>query len=141
MGMREYPLVEPAVFLLYGEAAELIWAQVFKAENGKPVPFDPGCVDKLAQKFDGGCYSCTFEGEIETLFPELAREPLEETFSEETIGYISCDRIPSLFSTAYPYKEALRKEFENKLAEGGVTMPEDFDWWRYIVKVNGTDFS
>lgn len=36
MGMREYPLVEPAVFLLYGEAAELIWAQVFKDDDGKP---------------------------------------------------------------------------------------------------------
>ena len=57
------------------------------------------------------------------------------------ICYIACDRIPSFFSTAYPDKETLRKEFEEKLAAVGVTMPEDFDWWRYIVKVNGTNFS
>lgn len=104
MGMREYPMVEPAAFLLYGEAAELIWAQLFKDEDGNPEPFDPDGVEDLAEEFDGAC-------------------------------------IPSLFRTAYPDKEALRKEFEEKLAAAGVTMPEDFDWWRYIVKVNGTNFS
>lgn len=57
------------------------------------------------------------------------------------ICYIACDYIPSLFRTAYPNKEALRREFEEKLSAAGVTMPEDFDWWRYIVKVNGTNFS
>lgn len=141
MGMREYPMVEPAAFLLYGEAAELVWAQVFKDENGKPEPFDPDCIEELVQGFDGGCWSINFNGEVETLFPELAKESLEENFDEGTIGYISCDRIPSLFSTAYPDKEDLRKEFEGKLAAEGITMPKDFDWWRYIVKVSGTNFS
>ena len=134
-------MVESAAFLLYEEAAELVWAQVFKDENGNPEPFDPGCIEELVQEFDGGCWSINFGGEVETLFPELAKEPLEESFDEGTIGYISCDRVPNLFRTAYPDKETLRKEFEDKLAAVGVTMPEDFDWWRYIVKVNGTDFS
>lgn len=141
MGMREYPMVEPAAFLLYGEAAELIWAQLFKAEDGNPEPFDPDGVEDLAEEFDGACWSISFDGEVETLVPELAKDPLEESFDEGTICYISCDRIPSIFSTAYPDKETLRKEFEEKLAAVGVTMPEDFDWWRYIVKVTGTNFS
>ena len=64
MGMREYPLVEPAVFLLYGEAAELIWAQVFKDENGKPESFDPDCVEDLAQEFDEGGCAINFCGEV-----------------------------------------------------------------------------
>ena len=141
MGMREYPMVEPAAFLLYGEAAELIWAQLFKDEDGNPEPFDPDGVEDLAEEFDGACWSISFDGEVETLFPELAKKPLEESFDEGAICYIACYYIPSLFRTAYPDKEALRKEFEEKLAAAGVTMPEDFDWWRYIVNVNGTNFS
>ena len=82
MGMREYPMVEPAVFLLYGEAAELIWAQVFKDDDGKPDPFDPYGVEDLAEESDEGGWSINFCGEVETLFPELAKEPLEESFDE-----------------------------------------------------------
>lgn len=52
-----------------------------------------------------------------------------------------CDREPELFEAAYANKEELLEEFKEKLANAGIEMPENFDWWRYIVKVSGTDFS
>ena len=62
MGMREYSMVEPVACLLYGEAAELVWAQVFKDENGKSEPFDPDGVEDLADEFEGACWSISFCG-------------------------------------------------------------------------------
>lgn len=136
MGMREYPMCEPAAFLLYGEAAKLIWDQVFTGEE-----YDADDRDELAQQFEDGIYSHSFCGNAETLFPELTKAPLDLTYDDVLLAAIPCDKVPNLFSAAYPDKEALRKEFEDKLAKQGVTIPDDLDWWRYIVKINGTDFS
>ena len=55
MGMRECPMCEPAAFLLYGEAAKLIWDQVFTGEE-----YDADDRDELAQQFEDGIYSYSF---------------------------------------------------------------------------------
>ena len=66
---------------------------------------------------------------------------MEQSFDDEKLAIIPCDREPELFEAAYANKEELLEEFKEKLANAGVEMPENFDWWRYIVKVSGTDFS
>lgn len=140
MSMNIYPLIEPAAFILYGNAAKLIWSQVFKDDDGNPEPYDPGGLDELSHLFDA-VWSNSFCGSVESLFPELSKHPLETSYDDETLVAIPCDKSPDLFIAAYPDKEALRKEFEAKFLKMGVIMPEDFDWWRYIVKIDGTDFS
>ncbi|GBF71407.1 unnamed protein product [Lawsonibacter asaccharolyticus] len=87
------------------------------------------------------CWSNSFSGEIESLFPELTRNPMEQSFDDEKLAIIPCDREPELFEAAYANKESFWRNSRRKLANAGIEMPENFDWWRYIVKVSGTDFS
>lgn len=135
MGMNTYPFEEAAAFFIYGEAAKIIWKQVFSDEE-----FDPAGISDLGEQFDA-LWSHSYAGKVESLFPELTNNPLDLDFDDGEISIIACDKEPDLFVAPYADKESLVEEFKQKLADKGVTMPDDFDWWRYIVKVTGTDFS
>lgn len=137
MSMNIYPFQESAAFALCGEAAKLIWEQV--SDEGDEFTTD-GLSDLWCDLFDAR-WSNSFSGEVESLFPELTRNPMEQSFDDEAISIIPCDREPKLFEVAYANKEELLDEFKEKLANAGIEMPENFDWWCYIVKVSGTDFS
>ena len=137
MSMNIYPFQEPAAFALCGEAAKLIWEQV--SDEADEFTTD-GLSDLWCNLFDA-CWSNSFSGENESLLPEQTRHPIEQRFDDEKLAIIPRDREPELREAAYANKEELLEEFKEKLANAGIEMPENFDWWRYIVKVSGTDFS
>lgn len=134
MSMKTYPINEPAALVLYGDAAQLIGAQIFKGKLN-----DPETLYELGQKVNA-MYAGSFSGSVESLCPELAKEPLELSCDDTMLAAIPCANEMDLFAAAYPTKEALRQEFEIRLKAYGVVMPRDFDWWRYIVSINGTYF-
>lgn len=82
-----------------------------------------------------------FTGDISSMFPEDTAKPIDETLDDDCIAYLLPNRQPSLFKAAYPDKNALRDEFKTRLADAGITMPDNFDWWAYIVDITGTVFS
>jgi len=135
MGMNTYPMVEKAAFFVGDQAAKLIWAAVF----GEDEPYEQEDLCDLAQKLDF-VHADEFDGEVSTLFPELAKDPLCLNFDDEPLVFIPCQAEPDLFKAPYSDKEALLDEFKKTLEIKGISLPEDFDWWRYVVTVSGTYF-
>lgn len=96
------------------------------------------------------CYDCAdpvvtwaneFDGEVSTLFPERAKSPLEETLSDEPLVYVPAAKEAELFKAAYQSPEELLEEFKAVFAkQEGIAFPDDFDWWRHIVSISGTNF-
>lgn len=95
------------------------------------------------------CYDCAdpvvtwaneFDGEVSTLFPERAKSPIEETLSDEPLVYVPAAKEAELFKAAYQSPEELLEEFKAVFAEQGIAFPDDFDWWRHIVSISGTNF-
>lgn len=84
MSMNIYPFQEPAAFALCGEAAKLIWEQV--SDEADEFTTD-GLSDLWCNLFDA-CWSNSFSGEIESLFPELTRNPMEQSFDDEKLAII-----------------------------------------------------
>ena len=96
------------------------------------------------------CYDCAdpvvtwandFDGEVSTLFPERAKSPIEETLSDEPLVYVPAAKEAELFKAAYQSPEELLEEFKAVFAkQEGIAFPDDFDWWRHIVSISGTNF-
>ena len=96
------------------------------------------------------CYDCAdpvvtwaneFDGEVSTLFPERAKSPIEETLSDEPLVYVPAAKEAELFKAAYQSPEELLEEFKAVFAkQEGIAFPDDFDWWRRIVSISGTNF-
>ena len=96
------------------------------------------------------CYDCAdpvvtwaneFDGEVSTLFPERAKSPIEETLSDEPLVYVPAAKEAELFKAAYQSPEELLEEFKAVFAkQEGIAYPDDFDWWRHIVSISGTNF-
>ena len=82
-----------------------------------------------------------FDGEVSTLFPERAKSPIEETLSDEPLVYVPAAKEAELFKAAYQSPEELLEEFKAVFAkQEGIAFPDDFDWWRHIVSISGTNF-
>ena len=96
------------------------------------------------------CYDCAdpvvtwaneFDGEVSTLFPERAKSLIEETLSDEPLVYVPAAKEAELFKAAYQSPEELLEEFKAVFAkQEGIAFPDDFDWWRHIVSISGTNF-
>lgn len=96
------------------------------------------------------CYDCAdpvvtwaneFDGEVSTLFPERAKSPIEETLSDEPLVYVPAAKEAELFKAAYQSPEELLEEFKAVFAkQEEIAFPDDFDWWRHIVSISGTNF-
>lgn len=95
------------------------------------------------------CYDCAdpvvtwaneFDGEVSTLFPERAKSPIEETLSDEPLVYVPAAKEAELFKAAYQSPEELLEEFKTVFVKYGINFPDDFDWWRRIVSISGTNF-
>lgn len=115
MSMNIYPFQEPAAFALCGEAAKLIWKQVADEDD----EFNTDELSDLWCDLFDARWSNSFCGEIESLFPELTKNPLEQSYDDEELTVIPCDREPKLFEAAYANKEELLEEFKDKLADAG----------------------
>lgn len=98
-------------------------------------------VDALQNILDDLFTASGFTGDISSMFPEDTAKPISETLDDDRIAYLLPNRQPSLFEAAYPDKNALRDEFKTRLADAGITMPDNFDWLAYIVDITGTVFS
>lgn len=97
MSMNIYPFQEPAAFALCGEAAKLIWKQVADEDD----EFNTDELSDLWCDLFDARWSNSFCGEIESLFPELTKNPLEQSYDDEELTVIPCDREPKLFEAAY----------------------------------------
>lgn len=78
-----------------------------------------------------------FDGTVDSTYPDRAKRSVEQSLSEETFGLILPGREESLFEKAYESPEELMEEYKHDL-EG--VLPDDFDWWAYMVDVDGTTF-
>ena len=136
MSMREYAMQEKAAFLVDPDTAILIHTAMY----GDAEPFDWYFLLSLPEKLDGVRYSSDFAGDVSSLFPEQAKVPLELELEDDPVAFLPSKKEADLFSAAYGSKEELRQEFEDFFSSHGIRFPEDFDWWRNIVSINGTIF-
>lgn len=135
MGPIEWPLEEKAVFFVFGKVAELVEAAMCLED--RPDKFNDLCGHK---DNDHLVRIADFMGKVSTIFPDMTKSPIDLDMESGPLVFIPCRAKPDLFEAPYACKETLRKEFEETLKSKGVFMPKDFDWWRYIVSINGTYF-
>lgn len=158
MSMRTYVVYSSAAFLIDEEIAA--YYCLFKDRQDGTIPpeiqaLSPEEFQKMAREGTLPCgYSdvdlmditdaiemsvvSDFDGNVETLFPDKTDAPLEESYTEAYIGYIVADRELSYFRAAYGSPEELLEEFKEKLS--AFHLPDDFDWWKRLVKISGTIF-
>lgn len=162
MSMQSYPFVDTAFFIDPETASYVILAydQQFgevpdeirqilgdgtfatKAKEGS-LPCGYSCPSDAEELLDNTCvrFASSFTGDVNTLFPERANEPLAETYDDDYIVYILAERKANLFSAAYASPYELLDEFREAFHRNNVKMPDDYDWWRRIVSINGTVFA
>ena len=161
MSMYDIPLTTPALYFddyaaalaclsydqSHGNVPKSIQALLDTGEfddaayNGRLPDNVDYSVDALQNILDDLFTASGFTGDISSMFPEDTAKPIDETLDDDCIAYLLPNRHPSLFEAAYPDKNALRDEFKTRLADAGITMPDNFDWWAYIVDITGTVFS
>ncbi|WP_289026744.1 hypothetical protein [uncultured Flavonifractor sp.] len=140
MSMDTYPTEECAAFFIDEEAARAIWAGLFPEDDGDG-GYDPEeDLPVLAEQLDEFRWASSFDGQVNTLFPERAKEALQASFEDDYIVFIPCERAPDLFYAAYESPEKLLEEFQEVFKEHGIELPEGFDWWKRIVSIDGTIF-
>ena len=158
MSMREYPIMLDAAFILDKEIAAYITFSMDKKENCVPdaiaalsqKEFEEMARDEALPEYYGDeelalslldvCFVTNFDGVVTTLFPERAKNPIDETYSEGSLYYIPADRAADLFEAAYASPDELLDEFKNKFSKESIEFPEDFDWWQRLVKISGTTY-
>lgn len=158
MLMKTYPLVQDAAFLLDEEVAAYCALASDRANNSipediaalSPSEFARAARDGSLPKeyydldwlegIEGHCYASSFDGEINTIFPEKAMTPIVGNYSDDLIHYILAARAPKLFEAAYISPEELIAEFKANASLVKLGLPEDFDWWRHLVAITGTTF-
>lgn len=95
----------------------------------------------IAEEFiDGLCHCSEFAGNVDTLFDERVRTPIDLSFDDDYIAYIDIPREVSPCKAAYSSPEEMLADFRGSLDKQGIKLPEDFDWWAYIVRIHGTYF-
>lgn len=99
------------------------------------VPDAHECIEDIS------CYASEFDGEVLTLFPERTASPIEEALGgDDYLVYVPAAKEAELFKAAYQSPEELLEEFKAVFARQGIAFPDDFDWWRHIVSISGTNF-
>ena len=86
------------------------------------------------------CFASAFDGEITTLYPEKAVNPIEECYSDDMIRFIPAARATEMFKMAYASPEELLDEFKENATLSQLGLSEDFDWWSHLVSISGTTF-
>lgn len=81
-----------------------------------------------------------FDGKVSTLFPERAKFPIKKTLSDTPLVYVPAAKTADWFKAAYQSPEELLEEFKTVFVKYGINFPDDFDWWRRIVSISGTNF-
>ena len=156
MSMRDYPMVEDAAFLLDAEIAAYVALASDRADNCVPdsvaalspsefakaardgsLPEDYYDLDWL-EDVEDGCFASAFDGEITTLYPEKAVNPIEECYSDDMIRFIPAARATEMFKMAYASPEELLDEFKENATLSQLGLSEDFDWWGHLVSISGT---
>lgn len=89
---------------------------------------------------EDGCFASAFDGEITTLYPEKAVNPIEECYSDDMIRFIPAARATEMFKMAYASPEELLDEFKENATLSQLGLSEDFDWWGHLVSISGTTF-
>lgn len=161
MGSYTYPAYEAAVFFVDYEVAAYIYRSIDKRDDTVPAEIASLSEEVFREKAKEGSLPCfydsledvynavdfemallpMFSGELTQLFPQKALEEKEYTFTDMqtySLTYIPAGKTPALFWAAYNSPEELLEEFQDKLFDAGIILPEDFDWWGHIVSVNGT---
>lgn len=54
--------------------------------------------------------------------------------------FIPASRKADMFIPAYSSPDELLDEFKSALAGFGVELPDDFDWFAHVVRIDGTEF-
>lgn len=78
-----------------------------------------------------------FTGNVLSLLPERAMDPLDLSLYEATVPHIASAATANLFEAPYSSPEALQQEFAARFSACGIDIPADFDWWRHIVSLSG----
>lgn len=157
MSTNTYSMVQDAAFLIDEEVAAYIALARDKKQNCVPVtiaslsqkdfgemaramtlPEEDYKDVETAQYLSSVCFVSGFDGELTTLFPEKAKDPINEKCEDDFIHYIPAQRTADLFSVAYTSPDELLIEFKELFASNRVELPEDFDWWKHIIKIEGT---
>lgn len=157
--MRDYPMVVEAAFLLDEEVAAYAALAYNRANGSVPksvaalspsefaraardsgLPEDYYDLDWL-EDIEDACFASSFYGEVTTLFPEKAAEPIEVNYSDGLIRYIPAAHAAELFKAAYVSADELLDEFKKNDDLAQLPLPEDFDWWGHLVKITGTIFA
>lgn len=92
---------------------------------------------------DNSVYCATpFAGTVKTLFPEMAASPVLRYIGPKDDGvfFIPASRKADMFIPAYSSPDELLDEFKSVLARFAVVLPDDFDWYAHIVRIDGTEF-
>lgn len=162
MSMQSYPFVDAAflidpetaayVILAYDqkggevpdEIRQILDDKAFatKTKEGS-LPCGYSCPSDAEELLDNTCvrFTSSFTGELNTLFPERANETLGEShYDDDYIVYILAERKANLFSAAYASPHELLEEFKEAFRRNDVNLPDDYDWWRRIVSIEGTIF-
>ena len=158
MSMNTYPMVQEAAFIIDEEVAAYIALAQDKKKNCLPIsiaafsqeeflesarnrtlPDDYGDVE-IAETLSDVCRVSSFDGELTTLFPEKTQNPISECCEDDFFYFIPSKSEVSLFSAAYTSPDELLLEYKEQFASNKIELPADFDWWRRIIKINGTTF-
>lgn len=155
MSMREYPVYEPAAFLIDEELAAYINLSLDKKNNNVPEEIEnllkDGSFAAKAKKNELPCgYSeCEpFEDKIVkasnfTGNADVIEGDTYQVFDDDNLCYLPGKEL-KLYEAAYKDKEDMLQHFKESLAEvldGELPeLPKDFDWWEHIVSIVGTVF-
>ena len=87
-------------------------------------------------------YAMPFAGTISTLFPKRAVSPIRNCICARDDGpfFIPASRKADMFIPAYSSPDELLDGFKSVLAGFGVELPDDFDWFAHVVRIDGTEF-
>lgn len=156
MSMRDYP---PAgrYFILDDIAAAFIHREVDRRDGNlsdelaamsdeefldaamqKTLPDDYYDTFDIPDIIEGVCSCSSFDGHIETKYPENSRDILSVDMDDDYIVYVELQYAPSLINSPYDSQEAILDEFKDVLKD---YLPESFDWWRNICDISGTYFA
>lgn len=86
------------------------------------------------------CYCSEFNGSVSSFLPDKTNEPMDQSYDDDMLLYVPLSKAPDYFKATYASHEEMLQEIQNCFAEHSIEFPDDFDWWRRIVEINGTYF-